>query len=177
MNEVISQDEWRVLWRKWNTVLWKEAPLESAGLATPWRRHWAEAAGALQTHEFLKPEQLRFPCFLTALPPGLQCLLSELPFIFFLQTDPVKSKRYHSSLSMQRVILQLHDQGKTDFLEGKEEDMECCGCLRDARFWEFSSLCLEVWGQRQPSNAVLSSVWLYLGSIHFVASLRNFINW
>ena len=38
-------------------------------------------------------------------------------------------------------------------------------------------LCLEVWGQRQPSNAVLSSVWLYLGSIHFVASLRNFINW
>ena len=115
--------------------------------------------------------------FLTALPPGLQCLLSELPFVFFLQTVPVKSKRYHSSLSMQRVILQLHDQGKTDFLEGKEEDMEGCGWFRDARYWEFSSPCLEVWGQRQPSNAVLSSVWLYLGSIHFVASLRNVINW
>lgn len=165
MNKVISQDEWRVLWRKWNTVIRREAPLESAGWAIPLAGSTElRLQDALQTHELLKPDWLRLPLFLTALPPGLQFLLSELPFVF-LQTVPVQSKRYHLSLSAQRAILQLHSQGKTDFLEEKEEDRECCGWLRAARYWEFPGSCLEIWGQREPLNAVLSSVWLYLGSI------------
>ena len=62
---------------------------------------------------------------------------------------------------MQRVILQLHNQGKTDFLEKKEEDMEYCGWLRDARYPEILQSMLTrcpFEGQRQPLNAVLSSV-------------------
>lgn len=119
---------------------------------------------ALQTLS-LEPGRLRFPLFLTALPQGCNSFCQNYLRFFFLQTVPVQSKRYHLSLSVQRVILQLHSQGKTDFLEEKEEDMECCGWLRDARYWEFPSSCLEIQGQREPLNAALSSVWLYLGSI------------
>lgn len=64
-------------------MIWREAPLESAGSAVPLAGSTElRLQDALQTLELLKPGRLRFPLFLTALPPGLQFLLSELPFVF-----------------------------------------------------------------------------------------------
>lgn len=160
MNKVISQDEWRVLWRKWNTVIWRK-PSRISRLS---RNHGTELRlqDASQTLELLKPGRLRFPLFSLPCPQGWIPSV-RTTFVFSPETVPVQSKRYHLSLSAKSHSSAT--QSREDrFPEEKEEDMECCGWLRDARYWEFLSSCLEI--QRGAFECCAEfPVWLYLGSI------------